>query len=93
MHHRRGTQVRQLPVPEHQPVFFHRPSAELLFVRHTTVNQRFKRLARDQELQSSTALFGDLLDNLRDISTGALSLEPLKEIPFSVDITGRSIDE
>lgn len=69
------------------------PLAELLFVRNNTVHQRFKRLARDQELQSSTALFGDLLDNLRDISTGALSLEPLKEIPFSVDITGRSIDE
>lgn len=66
---------------------------ELLFVRHTTVNQRFKRLARDKELQSSTALFESLIDNLRDISTGELSLEPLKEVPFSLDITGRSTDE
>lgn len=54
-------------------------------MRHRTVNERFKRLARDRELRDSTKLFDAFLDSLPAISSGELSLDPLKEIPFSFD--------
>lgn len=55
-----------------------------------SVNGRFRRLARTQELERSTQLFNKLLDNC-DALRGTLT--PLKEVPLELDITEDITDE
>jgi len=51
-----------------------------------TVTKKFQRLARNQELEKSSQLFGALLDCLPAISSGEMRLDPLKEVFISNDL-------